>query len=295
MSPVSEITERHVTHRDKLNDDLEARVNRINDIPVHGEDSSPEAQEVISQCIAVAQERYAKEDYTGLEAVGQYRDHSDFFFLRNAENEIVITSSQIRVPKDELARRDFRFPIETEAKDYLYPGIAEKIAELRRLAPDTVVEVSALARKKDSRSEGSDESGNAKALDIYREMWQYSRAPDANSIENGSKHEIWVALIEKGLDSNLKFAFGEQAVEQVGESFKYEGGSTTPYVIHLDRCVKGMVDQYKSYSKEDEEGESSAQKFFKGAIMDYIIKGLDPTCLNDEEKELLEKVGYKFD
>lgn len=296
MSPVSEpTTERHIIHRDVIDDDLEARVRRINDIPVHGEDPRPEAQKIIDQCIAVAQERYAAENYTGLEGVGRYREHSDFFFLRNSKERIVITSSLIRVPKNETERRDFRFPFEIEAEEYLYPGIAEKIAQVRELAPDTVVEVSSLARKKDSRTEDSDESGNAKALDLYREMWQYSRAPDIDNMEKGSKHEIWVALIEKGLDSNLIFAFGEQAVEQVGETFEYEGGTTTPYVIHLDKCVKGMVDQYKSYAKEGEEGESSAQKFFKGAIMDYLIDGLDPSCLNDQEKSLLEEVGYEFD
>jgi len=168
-----------------------------------------------------------------------HQDHSTYFVVRNRE-EVVATARQIRVNGD---AGHASFP--TMAKINIYKTVK---AALEGINPIFVVEISGLAK-----SQGTQPMA---VLMLYRTMWQYSLRHE---------HRIWLASIDEGAYSRLKFLFGD-ALVRIGNSTFYMGSIVIPVMLEVDRSIYPLLRGSKTLNP--------AKRLLKRQLVKFFLDGL---------------------
>ena len=231
----------------------------------------------INDCRRLVAQRYLDSGYIkdsdidseGLmsEEADPYVNHSKYFWSEDESGEITATLRMITIPDND---DKWLLPIERELN--LFDDKREVLSRQKQESPSSVVEISALAKKKGSSSDA--------VLDMYKNVWQYAKR---------NKIQLCAISADAKLDEVLTGVFGG-AISRAGEQGYYMGSTTVPSLLEPDSCAGAMADIYQSILSNNGADAASGYRL----LVDYLRDGLEPEYFTDKEKQALETMGVKI-
>lgn len=187
-----------------------------------------------------------------------YVDASHYFWIDDAEGQVAATFRLIRTDGARV------LPIETSFSR-LEDEAAEFIALQRRSQPESIVEISALAKRKGMHG--------INPFDIYKSMWQYARRENI---------DVCAMSADAKLYGILKELFGP-AIEQIGEPEEVMGSKTVPALLYPKQCAQAV---YTVWQKLDT---AKARAEYAGVVA-YLKQGLDDSFYTATELVRLQEI-----
>ena len=147
-----------------------------------------------------------------------HQKHAIYFVVKNKQTVVGVARQIVYKGAGDMKES---FPILEKAN--IYSRYRDKI---ERQHPHTVVEISALVKK---RGESS-----IVPIVLYRSLWQYSRKHN---------HDFWIMACDVRLYHRLRLLFGP-AILRIGKVTSYYGGDVIPSALHIpssERYLKEHV------------------------------------------------------